>query len=102
MDDDHIEPAIFNFASLLRRAAVTAPELEADIQEAMRRCGVEELIELSREMPEVTAEEVVAFADVEMNGRPFSDDIEHEEPFPVPVVRPPRQPAAKKTRARRS
>ena len=73
VDDDHIEPAIFNFASLLRRAAVTAPELEADIQEAMRRCGVEELIELSREMPEVTAEEVVAFADVEMNGRPFSD-----------------------------
>jgi len=73
LNDDNIELAMLNFTSLLRGAAVTASELEAHIQEAMRRCGMEELIELSHEMPEVTAEEVVASADVEMHGRPFSD-----------------------------
>lgn len=73
VEDDHVRPALYNFASLLRSTALIAPELQAGIEEAMRRCGMEELIELSAELPALAADEVVALTDTEMNGRPYSD-----------------------------
>jgi len=73
LDDDHVGPALFNFTSLLHSAPAVAPVVEAHIEEAVRRCGMEELSDVSKEMPPTSREEVLAFADAEMNGRPYSD-----------------------------